>query len=307
MSSRAVKMVANYEDAKKELLDKMPVAFVVYDPDASSKSVSEEQYAINQSGMSDEEKVAERTVLSTERMTIFGQAARKMQAQGSFGLISPGVPREDVAEFFSGDAASMPTGGFIARIEEEVPTRIYAGELSMEAVVDFVKEQNLAVVIELGGHNFRFASRRGKALAVAAYDPNDEVRTERFKREVKRYAVGGAHRDDYVFGTMDGRRWDKFLNQFSIEGENLPELFVLDVPSRTYWQDASVFGVAEFIAAVKNDEIPSREQEKPKSSPLDQFFQAFVDYMPYSLLGMLALFAFVFWLALPRIDDGAPL
>ena len=156
------------------------------------------------------------------------------------------------------------------------------------------------VVIELGGHNFRYVSRRGKALAIAVYNPDDEVRTTQFHRELKQYAVNGAHKDDYVFGKMDGKKWDKFLNQFSIGRDNLPELFVIDVPNRTYWQDASVFGIAEFIAAVKSGEIQSREQEKPQKGPLEEFLQVFVDYMPWSLFLMLALFLTVFWLALPK-------
>ena len=56
---------------------------------------------------------------------------------------------------------------------------------------------------------------------------------------------------------------------------------MIDVPERTYWQDASVFGISEFINAVKNGEIQPREQEKPKTGPLDEFLQVFVDYMPW--------------------------
>ena len=120
---------------------------------------------------------------------------------------------------------------------------------------------------------------------------------------MKDYAVNGKYKDEYIYGTMDGIKWDKFLSQFSIQKENLPELFVLDVPNRTYWQDPSVFGVSNFITAVQNGEIESREQEKRKSGVLDEVLQAFVDYMPYSLIFMLALFGTVFWLVV-RLDDG---
>lgn len=297
MSDRAVKIVSTHEEARAQLLGKSPVAFVAYDPSSDGESAS----TIDDSGATEAEKAAEKMIQSTQRTRVFGQVARKFQAQGSFGLMSPEAAPEEVSKFFDG---SVPEGGFVARIEDDVPARIYEGALTTDALSDFVREQNLAVVIELGGHNFRYVSRRGKALAIAVYDPDDEVKTTKFRRELKQYAIKGAHKDDYVFGAMDGKKWDKFLSQFSIVKENLPELFVIDVPERTYWQDASVFGISEFIAAVKTGEIESREQEKPKSGPLDEFLQAFVDTMPWSLLAMLALFLVVFYLALPRLDDG---
>ena len=308
MSTRAVKIVSTHDEAKKELLTKSsPVAYVVYDPDASSSSSESSQSTIDASGASAAEKVAEKLIQSTERTRVFGQAARMMQAQGSFGMLMPavgGAAKEEIANFFD-VGSEVPTGGFIARIEEDVPMKLYEGELTTLAFSEWASKTNLAAVIELGGHNFRFVSRRGKSLAVAVYDPDDEIKTANFQRELKQYAVKGAHRDDYIFATMDGKRWDKFVSQFSITKDNLPELFVIDVPAGIYWQDASVFGVSDFVSGVKSGEIESREQEKRKEGPLDEFLQLFVDYMPYSLSAMLALFAGVFFMVL-RFDDGGP-
>lgn len=295
MSDRAVKVVSSRREATDDLLDRIPVAFVAYDPEA---------YAL---GATAADKAVEKLLRSTDRTAVFGQVARKMQASGSFGLLDPEASKEEIARFFEGGDGEVPSGGFIARIEEDVPIRLYDGELDSAALLEWATEQNLAVVLELGGHNFRFVSRRGKALAIAAYDPDEgaKAKTDAFKRELKRYAIRGEFKDDYVYGTMDGKKWAKFLSQFAITEENLPELFVLDAPSRTYWQDASVFGVAEFVAAVKAGEVVPREQEKRKGGALEEVMQAFVDFMPYSLLAMLALFLGVFWLALPRMggDD----
>ena len=140
-------------------------------------------------------------------------------------------------------------------------------------------------------------------MAIAVYDPDDEIKTTNFRRELKQYAVRGKYKDEYIYGTMDGKKWEKFLSQFSIHKENLPEVFIINVPERTYWQDPSVFGIAEFISSVQNGEIQSREQEGRKSGPLDEFLQVFVDYMPWSLVAMFGLFMTVFYLVV-RMDDG---
>ena len=309
MSARAVSVISTHAESKEQLLNKIPVAYIVYDPNVSSSTSSsgEEDSTIDSSGATEEEKALEKLVQSTEMTRVFGQVARKLQAQGSFGMLSPSTTSEEMTKFFDQTTSSsgngIPTSGFIARIEEDVPIKVYTGEVTTDALANFVQVTNLAAVIELGGHNFRFVSRRGKSVAVAVYNPEDTIKTTNFKKELKDYAVNGKYKDKYVYGTMDGIKWDKFLSQFSIQKENLPELFVLDVPNRTYWQDPSVFGVSNFITAVQNGEIESREQEKRKSGVLDEVLQAFVDYMPYSLFFILALFGTVFWLVV-RLDDG---
>ena len=302
MSERAVKMVSSYEGAREQLLGKSPVAFLVYDPSASSSAANE---SIDNSGASADEKENEKLIQSTERTRVFGQIARRLQAQGTFGMLLPDTPGDELARFFpeEGSEGAAPGGGFIARVEDGVPTRLYEGELNSVSFLDFVEAQNLATVVHVDGHNFRFVSRRGKPVALAAIDPSDEARADRFQKELKRYAVRGEHRDDYVFATIDGTKWDKFLEQFSITKESLPELFVIDTPARTYWQDSSIFSISDFVQAVKSGEIEPRVQEKPKKGAADQVFQVFVEWMPWSLFGMLSLFVLVFYLSFPSIDD----
>jgi hypothetical protein len=224
MSDRAVQIISTYDDAKSALLDKFPVAFLVYDSDTKNMDGS----SIDASGATDAEKEMEKFIQSTERTRVFGQVARRWQAQGSFGLLSPGSSMDEVTKFFAGSNVA-PSNAFIARIEDGVPIKIYSGELTSDSVSEFVKANNLPIVVELGGHNFRFASRKGKPLAIGAYNPNNEVSANKLRNEMKEYAISGPHADDYVFGTMDGTKWDKFLGQFSITKESLPEFFVLDV------------------------------------------------------------------------------
>ena len=321
MSARAVTIISTHLEATEKLLHKSPVAFIVYDPsnDSSSETSvrsSKIDAAIDASGATESEKAVEKLIQSTERTRVFGQVARKMQALSSFGLLSPlDTTPEEITKLLrhgnnDADDETSPVppissgGGFIARIEKNIPIKIFDGDVSTSAVTDFVRENNLATVINLSGDNFRLASRRGKALAIAVYDPEDgSVDTERHRRELKQYAINGAYKDDFIFATMDGRKWDKFLGQFSVNKKNLPQFVVVDVPERTYWQDSSIVDITNFIAAVKNGTIQSRKQEKAKSGLADMILQSFVDYMPWSLMFVFVVMAFVFWLVL-RIDDG---
>jgi len=84
--------------------------------------------------------------------------------------------------------------------------------------LDFVKANNHALVTELGGHNFRQMGQLGKLLAIAVVNPDDAVKTNKFVDEIKSYAKAASHAilDKYLFCTMDGKKFEKFLTQFKI-------------------------------------------------------------------------------------------
>eukprot|EP00574_Skeletonema_japonicum_P004379 CAMPEP_0201714820 /NCGR_PEP_ID=MMETSP0593-20130828/1132_1 /ASSEMBLY_ACC=CAM_ASM_000672 /TAXON_ID=267983 /ORGANISM="Skeletonema japonicum, Strain CCMP2506" /LENGTH=460 /DNA_ID=CAMNT_0048204131 /DNA_START=8 /DNA_END=1390 /DNA_ORIENTATION=- len=302
MSQSAVEIVRDVEEVYERLVggERGAVAYVVYDP------VEQQQDTTKDKDASDE---ATKFIQSTERTRIFGQIARKYQAHGSFGLLSPSIDKASIAKILGvGETKKIPSSsGFIARIEEDVPTKFLTGDvITMDALAEFIRETNIAIMTELGGHNFRFASRRGKPLAIGVYNPDDDVKTFKFRKEMKQYAVSGQHKDEYVFGTMDGIKWEKFVSQFGITKAGLPEVFILDAPERTYWQDSSVLSVSDFIRSVKNGEIESRLQEKKPNNPLEEFSQLFISYMPWSLFALLTLFVVVFWLALPSSEPILP-
>jgi protein disulfide-isomerase-like protein len=314
MSRSAVRIVKDVKKVYEELLrGDVAVAYVVYDPTPNGENDKKEQEdnvgndngGIDAPGAAEEENDALKLIQSSERTRVFAQVARKYQAHGNtFGLLSPTIDKEEIAQVLGlGDTNRIPPAGFIARIEEGVPTKLFTGHIHTQAFYEFIKETNLAVMSELGGHNFRVASRRGKPLAIGVYDPDDHFKTTKFRKEMKQYAVEGTYKDEYVFGTMDGKKWEKFISQFSITKAGLPEMFILNVPERMYWQDSSVLSVADFIKAVQTGEIESRLQEKSSShNPLEEFSRVFIAYMPWSLLAMLSLFIVVFWLALPSSD-----
>ena len=330
MSQRAVRIVKDVNNVYEELVGgdhNGAVAYVVYDPkperrdsdgENTEDSESDSDSGIDASGATEEEKEATKFIQSTERTRVFSQVANKFQAMGSFGLLPPTIDKADLAKFrhpkvyqladYTGNTDKVPpVTGFIARIEEGVPTKFLTGDdINVEALQEFIKATNIAIMTELGGHNFRFASRRGKPLAIGVYNPDDEVKTSKFRKEMKQYAVSGQHKDNYVFGMMDGKKWDKFISQFGITKVGLPEVFILNVPERMYWQDSSVLSVAGFIKAVKDGEIESKLQEEQRKNPLEEFSQLFITYMPWSLFAMLTLFVVVFWLALGSSDPIRP-
>ena len=61
MSDRAVSIISTYNDAKEQLLNKIPVAFIVYDPNAST---DDDEDTIDASGATADEKMNEKLIQS---------------------------------------------------------------------------------------------------------------------------------------------------------------------------------------------------------------------------------------------------
>ena len=58
-------------------------------------------------------------------------------------------------------------------------------------------------------------------------------------------------------------------------------------------------GIASFIKAIKEGDIESKEQTPRQKNPFEEFIDRFVSYLPWSLLGLLALIGGSFYLFLP--------
>ena len=143
---------------------------------------------------------------------------------------------------------------------------------------------------ELGPHNFRSIGDRKMPVAIAVTDPDRAEQSDALVGELRQYAKDGQIRDRYIFAKMDGKRWGKFLGQFSIEQGKLPELFVLDINNKKYWQNSTVVGVENFLNAVVDGKIRGRLQEGQGNPTLKKIEKLFIDHMPVSVFVVLAFF-----------------
>jgi hypothetical protein len=81
-----------------------------------------------------------------------------------------------------------------------------------------------------------------------------------------------------------------FVNSFCL---------INQVPGRTYWQNSTYSGVSKFIKAIKDGDIDSQQQKPREKNPFEEFIDRFTKYLPWSLLGLLAMIGGTFYLFLP--------
>lgn len=296
MSKPAVTMV----NSAGEILNMMQgdgdeVVFVAYDVKGKEiKSPGQELTTV------------EKILASSTPLQIFGQVARQLQAESStFVLLNPTISKHELPELNIKGRKS-----FIAKLEDDMDPVIYDGGWESPEVLKFAKEHKLPTIVELNSHNFRSIGHMGKPLAIGIYNPNELESAKSLISNMKDYVKSTKGQEDmntYRFAKMDGVKWSKFLSQFSITQENLPQILVLDVPGRIYYRDDSIApDMNVFMTSVQDGTIERRVQETGAKGPLEKFHALFVQYMPFSLLFPILVFALIFVLTLPSEDDIDP-
>jgi hypothetical protein len=234
-------------------------------------------------------------MMQTSAMTqVYGQVARKQMAFGSFLLLQSDAP--DLNLLF--EDGNVPNGQFLCRVETGVAPRCYDKvdtDINLADAIAFVKENNVATVSRLSGQNFHKVGKAGRPMVIGVVDTNSEEQVATVKRELRRYATEGPEdmRKKYYFGWFDGKQFQKFLAQFNVHPADLPQVFVLDVPNKKYWQNETYkLNVDDFLLAVEDGKVPvGKTGKKGIEGALERFANAMVDYRPWS--AVIAIFLIV--------------
>jgi hypothetical protein len=285
MSAPAVSKVSSYEDAMDflALQTEEGVAFLGYD----SGSTEEAPSSLYQ---------------------VFSQVARKKQASAYFLWLD------------------QPEGGgqpfFIKRIESNVKVRMYeeTGELTTEGLTKWVQEHNVPLIATLGPHNFQRIGNSGRPLVMSVLDTENEDQVKATRAHMADYISNTeeAKADQYYYGIIDGKKWAKFLDQFRVVPEEIPQMIILNVPTKMFWQNSTYSNMFEFMKAVE-DEVIMSDHSSPsgKKGSLAKFENIFMKYFPYSLGVLLLLVVGIVICLVPsseglrppfnRRDDDEPL
>jgi len=273
MSGPAVHVVSNYEQAMafatKETLD--GVAFLGFDPKSSPSEM-------------------------TELHLIYKQVARKRQASAYFLWLENGE-----------EERKYP---FIHKIESNLQPKSYAdrdtdiASVTLESLGGWVQANNVPLVSELDGSNFNRIGRNGRPLVLSIVDFDRADQKAAVKKHMLSYAssLSTKEAEKYYFGIMDGNRWEKFLEQFSINRDDNPQMLIMDVPTKMYHQNETYKNVFDFMKAVEAGEIPSRKATKSNGGGggiLANIESFFVDNLPYSIIIVIGLVFGIVFLLVP--------
>ena len=268
MSAPAVSICATHDDALQlASTTEDGIVFVGQDPDVK--------------GETREEKLQ-----STHLTRVLQQVARLDQAVAAFCLLSPTA---DLTKF------GRKEGGFIAKLEAGVPPVLFEGEVTSPNLLNFVMENNVPLVAELGPANFYKIGSSGKKLVIGAVSKEEEIAD--MKKKLMDYALTS---NKYYYGWMNGKTWQKFLQQFNVQA--LPQVFLLDVPQKIYWQDASYDTIADFLQAVEDGTI----EQQTAGRKMTGFQGLFWRYAPWSVAALIAVAALLLIFILPKPDELRP-
>lgn len=271
MSAPTLRTVASYEEAMEYAKTKAEdgVIFLGYDPANKSGEA--------QSGF----------------YQVFNKVARRKQASGHFLWLEPSDPE------------SINTPAIVKRIEPDVKVRFLENveSLTAEALADWFTEQSLPLVNMLGPSNFQKVSKMGRPLAVAVADTENKEEVKALKEHMLQY-ITSSENEKFFYGIMDGKKLIRFLEQFNVQEQHIPQFLVLDGPTKTFWQNETYSNLFEFMKAIDDGEIQSEIASRTaKKGILGKFEHYFISYFPYSLVVLLlTVFGFV-WMLVPAYEE----
>ncbi|GAX21751.1 thioredoxin domain-containing protein 10 [Fistulifera solaris] len=224
MNTLTVDVVASQQDADQYARTQTSngIVFVAYDPaSANAQEISDK-------------------LNTSPSLQTYATVARKEQAFAHFLLLEPslmeGEEGPSVVPAAFGDFPSS-SSFFVCRREVGVPTRCMPTDADLQA---WVRANNIPTVNDLGPTNFYSIGHKGRPLVIGVYHPEVEVASGKdpetdIKDRLLEFAIANPLASEYYFGYMNGHKWTSFLEQFNVMGG--PQVFVLDVPTKTYWQD----------------------------------------------------------------------
>jgi len=325
MSSYSIQIAYSYDEMIQSYVSKSDtgVVFVAYDGTATDDR-EEEGTGIPASTTTTlpTSTGVERFIQSTPTLQVFGQVARMMQAYADFVLLHPTTTSIiDLERFGISQHGSKKDIFFIAQVQIDTDPLLYSisssssstPSLNTTSLLDFVKTYNLPLVTPIDSSNFRFISRKGKPLAIAIVYPDDNTAiSQEYILKWKEYAKTGPKDilNQYIFTSIDGKKWNGFLKQFSINTSTLlPQLLILDVPHRKYWYDDTSSSIIpmridEFMFKVTKGEIPYRIQTNAENKVLARIEEFMWLYAPYSfVLAILVLAGVVYLLTMSCFEE----
>lgn len=224
---------------------------------------------------------------------IFSTVARRKQASGHFLWLEPSDPE------------SIKSPAIVKRIEVDVKVRYLEDveSLTVEALTEWFNEQNLPLVSMLGANNFQKVGRKGRPLAISIAHTEDDEQVKALKDHMLNY-ITATENEKYFYGIIDGKKFNRFLEQFNVKEDDIPQFLVLDVPSKTFWQNETYTNLFEFMKAIESGEVASAIATKSGANGiLAKFEHLFINYLPYSLIVLLMIvFGFV-WMLVPSYED----
>jgi Thioredoxin-like domain/Thioredoxin len=246
---------------------------------------------------------------SSPLLQVCSQAARKERAHAHFLALQrdadvsslTGEPHVSKSADEGEEETKKPKHGFVCRLEKGVAPRCLLEKneiIDTDAVLDFVKVNNVETVTKLGAQNFHRIGRLGRPLVIGVVDGNEDEQVKKLTSELTKFGIKGPEKltEKYYLGWMDGVKWAKFLEQFSIKKEDLPLVFALDVPKRKYWLslDYKEKSIKEFLTAIEEGDIEAKESDGVRGAGfIKNIANGFFNWMPWSLFLILAAAAVV--------------
>jgi hypothetical protein len=201
---------------------------------------------------------------------------------------------------------------YVSRVESGVIEPKYwdieNNELTVESLEAWIHDQNVPTIVQFGPDNFSRLSKKKRPLFLGVVDFENELLVQGIKNQIMDFILTAPKEtvEKYYYGTFDGKKWHKFLEQFGVQQKDNPQFLILDMPNKQYWRNETYTKFKDFAKAVADGSIPPKAPDK--SGRGDKAFgwiiDKFVEYLPFSLAPVFILICLIVIMVTPSKDDS---
>ena len=238
-------------------------------------------------------------------LKVFTKVARKNQASTYFlWLDQLETPTDDGRDNSYVDRIEA---GILEPKRWEITTETDLTEENFEA---WVKDQNIPTLAVLTTSNFPRIVRNGRPLLMGIVDIENEQLVAGVKTHMMEFILRAPQElvEKHYYGIFDGKKWQKFLQQFEVKQEDNPQYLILaplNLPGgKTYWRNETYTKLPDFLKAVEDGSIPPRTPQKPKftDDPFIWMTETFLRYLPFSIIPIIVLLCVIVWAMTPPAE-----
>jgi len=161
-----------------------------------------------------------------------------------------------------------------------------------------VEEQLTPTVSLLGPGNFHAITRKGRSVVIGVVpDAPHTAALDEMKQLLTQVSMAQNPAQVHYFGIIDGGKYNKFLQQFQVTADQLPQLFVLDAPEGEFWQNTTDLyhpptlpGALLFLQHVNQGLVPAQLTQDAQSGKvwynriINTAMFYLVKYRPWSIV-----------------------
>ena len=169
---------------------------------------------------------------------VYSDVAYKLQADEYFAVAIEHEMQEKAVK-------KLKSKSYIARLERGEAPQFFTGEMTEDAIINWIDDTKHPTVIQLDAKNFYNSAHAGKFLVTLVLNPKANNKQQlaeltKLARKSSKNPLEPHVQEKFLYGWIDGVEHKKFVKQYGITEKALPSVVIFDAPNKLHFKNVDV-------------------------------------------------------------------